>query len=1371
MLLLPYRSVTEAIEGEEGGEEPSQHPPQQYDALSEVNAIQRGDLCTTPSSSIAALYRNLVHATKEVFRMESCISSFCHQQLAVTTPQPSSSLALMKELCERYDVLQGAKNELQLSTIQLHAGELEASRKRGGKAVRVLTQLCRAYRGGALQTLETDGGVLGPSSQSTALQAFVLLPIALYNLACVTDLCARRKAAREPNTHGNPERREARSLFFQSYELAEEFYGPSHDLVRELHKSFGEERLERWKEGQRRSGSMRSAAVLSSSSGSSYSKVFIPSPLPPAPPTLPSAYYNIANSIAAGLQGQSAQQRKPPHHLPPPPPMPLVAAAGAPAAAESSGNPTNLPMDPNTMSTLGSSKLQLLGGFSPFTDSHIRLAPPPIRSAAAATGSVASASSSSNIFLRGSQASHRSASNQHHHHHHHAGAGPPHAIAAGGTVDSFNSTADSTPSKRKAFNRRHLSLSQSQVSSLRSCHRLARPDDALDLAGPTPEFIPPNPVQEAQEREVKEMKQQRRRERRIRTFLPEEAERKQKKAAEKQQRREKRERHEKKKAILAQRKAQEALQAAVDGARLRDSGGEDEEDDDGVKMTDREGDQAGDSSASPPLLVDTSSSPQQLQQGGWVDGEGLGSEGEEPYRELVTPEGREQSDATPPPKRQAGGNAAADEQQKGGKKAKKYSQDDASADDVEAARRGGGGAQRLSAWEGSPSVFIHGQLPSISADGSSREDSHGLSHPKLHSDDDMEDDGADLSSLSASLPASSSTDEPSSEDDEDEEEETVEERKARYEVEMQIYYLGTYRRRVKAAIRIQCAWRSSVARLKLYNLRQLLYFTHYRRQKAAALCITYYMRSRLDHAALQHRLRLQFKGDVRRAVEERREVQAVRVLEQFFLRSLQQKRERTAMMKTMRIHNAKWLHAYSIAALIIQRWWPLVRQERQYWLQRGEEVREEARAIAEAARREKAATSIQALVRGVQERKALRILQAKRRREIMDLQQQLNSCTSLVRLVLTEYVEREAKAEARAKRIEDQQRDAADVIAGGWANALARRRFQMALSCARSLRLAASRVQRWWRRFYAARERRYLREMNATAERDRIDEEFRIYRATLRLQCFARVVLAKAAMRRQRARYGRGVLHAMGVLQSVGRGCLQRRALLVHREEVRQAAEEAAQQAAVTQRRQAAAVAAWIEAKRTAVLVEQRRCARLTEKLYIRRLVRQELREEKSAIRIQRTWRRYYKLREDFRVHYEMRCAEAKVLMAVVKLQCFWRQCMAKEALRYRKGLLAKRIVKRLEAEDRQGAQWVNDIQYFLIEFDCGYRRLTNLEEDVRQNMALRFHNTLRVLRGELVDESEGEQEPLNVTAAVEAYYKEDYLSTWGHVYDDDDDE
>lgn len=964
-----------------------------------------------------------------------------------------------------------------------------------------------------------------------------------------------------------------------------------------------------------------------------------------------------------------------------------------------------------------------------------------------------------------------------------------------------------------------LGKSNSVVSTVLSCHRLERPDDAFFLFSPSPEVIPPKPPKEAQiEKELEEKEAQRKRERRIRTFLPEEVERKRKKKEERLQRKKKRERHAAKKAYFGKTKAQAVEEKDRDSkSSLRSSSPIRRQDSTDENVL------GGEALHKFSITSDVASSPQQFLKTarlrkstaiksdnedivGGIDAadgapapttaassDAASRPGEERDAAVTSPEGR-RAYMRRHTEENVYGETMGEEGAKStptNRRVREYHDSERKGDEGDAAdgvssRKSENDLQEEGKEKRAASLTSRlARLKKHRSTSSFLQDQQLSKRESIVDDvDEFLDTRESFSSLSSSSIAPSSV--RSGDDDselENDDDETVEERKDRYDIEMQLYFFGAHRKREMAAHVIQRAWRCSVARLSLYNLRQCFYQQLYVRQKAASLCIVGYVRSILMQRRLQARRAERLTNDARRIRREQKEVSAVRTIEKAFLRYWAQKRRRAKLAEELNLIRDAQLAQFESACVIVQRWWRIIPPIRDYWVQRGVEVRKQREIEEEHARRTAAATRIQAVVRGRQARRFCRRYRLQRVQEREKQLEKLIWSTELVKLSLTEWCLRAKRLKQAARFEEQREHEAVRCITHGWQAALSNRRFQLALTKSRQIRVAAATIQRAFKKFYASRERRYLREMSITAEKERLDREFLIYRATLKLQCFARVILAKAAYRRQRARYGRGVAYSLTLIQSVGRGLLARQQFNAFRFATHEKQRQEAMRAAQTRQRNIDVFQGFILARESAVKKEHKACDRLTNKLFIRLLVRRELKREKAAVCIQRVFRRYLLLKRAFIKQYEEECAADAALRAVVKIQCAWRQWLSRGEVRKKRWFAFKAEQKRDIQEEVLANQWIIEVQYFMAEFEHQRRHYVNLEADIRDHISWSQQKELKQLyRAEenvfSVDgtkschnDEERELPPMNVTVALEGYWCEKTkgnIDAWYSLYAED---
>lgn len=1432
-LILPYPAAhCAAAEGEE-----------KANAIGELQATKKEvpirGLQTLASPAAQALYEPAAAYAKSVYRVESRISFFAHQSSSMLPPSSSGPSSphlerlrpLVTDLSFKYTPIRGVILEMQLCILQAHAGMYRASEKRGRKAVELLQTLYHQYRGSA--QVNFKGSLEGSASQPEEVQTLSLLPIALYNLACTVDLISRDRAAQDPSSRGYPERAEARNLFFQAYRYAKQFLGKSHEIILELTRLFGIERLARWEvrfSEQVAHGGDRDSPAASVFSDSATSSAAFMHPLPPPVAMLAGTAEMISASLPRAARDRVEVvkvsyplTKKRPHHLP---------------AVTNGDNADPTKRTPLPLLSLDHSELQasqLTAGSSPRIGAT--------QQAPAARGGDSSQLSQKNIprppglgakssgefgrFLsfnpqgrRISDISGRSGS-----YHTSNNISADSAIGGGANISNAN-----------LVRRGSRMTARSVVSEVLSCHRLGRPDDALSLSGPTAEYVAPNVMKEA-EAQKKEEAKRRKRERRIRTFDPDELEKKAKRKMEKEERKRKREHHQQKKEYFAKQARQRTLREemrketnatispkssrrkrrspvdniSLSGSSVLRSIGLNEEKSLEKDLTQTlffssKGDMRDEGAREKGLQLthrfnaERNANPQ-------IGADGVSSRGEDGVV------GRDEEGGQGIGVDGVAGHDTAEVHGIDVDRAQHLDEDEGADGESKLVKAGGATEKSIHYGTEEDSQTLHESLVSPEWQKSSRQSSSRASgkrkkkksksksaenstsnllskrqenssamggrteSPRESLMEGTKVDEVEFSSLSTQ--SLSLTSELTSSESEQDDEETVEERKDRFDLEMQIYYLCTRRKREAAACVIQRAWRCSVAKLELYNLRQHFYMNLYKLQKAAGLCIVGFMRSSFLKFRLQAKEEARRKADEQRVLCERREMRAVVVLERAFIRFLEIKRRRESLRKELNLDRDLRLSKYESAAVILQRWWRVIPPVHAYWVQRGKEVKAEREARELEERRRAAATTIQSLVRGIQTRRQVRRYRAFLIQERKDRQARLEWSTNLVRLALTEWCLRAKRLQREAAFAEHKEYEAVRCITQGWQNVLAHRRFEMALNQAREIRTAAEKIQRAYRRHYASREWRYLREISCTVEKERIDSEFREYRATITLQCFARVVLAKAAYRRRKARYGRGVLHALGVLQSVGRGCLTRQAFNQYRLDTYEAQRVAREAAAAYTQRCKDIVEGFALARRSSQLREEKACDKLFNKLLVRRIVRNELRQENAAVAIQRAFRRYMGLKRDFIRDYEEQCASSAALVAVVKIQCAWRQWKARQLFKQQFGLSVKAFRNRLIAEEIDSEEWIRKIHYFFGEHHHMRRRIVNLESDLRETLLwVENQERKKALRRESArmqgveyreEEEEEEEPPMNVTAALEGYFLDDKAQKWTALYEEDE--
>ncbi|KAG8348398.1 hypothetical protein TRVL_00775 [Trypanosoma vivax] len=551
-------------------------------------------------------------------------------------------------------------------------------------------------------------------------------------------------------------------------------------------------------------------------------------------------------------------------------------------------------------------------------------------------------------------------------------------------------------------------------------------------------------------------------------------------------------------------------------------------------------------------------------------------------------------------------------------------------------------------------------------------------------------------------------------DDEEAEEETVEEAKERCETELLIYFKQASLRRTKSACIIQCAWRCSVSRAALKERQQILFWHVYQRQKAATSCIEGFLSSVLARKLLQKWQKLSAAEVERRVSYERRVVDSIVVIAYFVTEALARRRQMVELCKLLRIQNMDELQLRISATTIVSRWWRIVRVRKAYWRRRAKEVAEQRRLKALKEQQDNAATQIQRCVKGYLARCDVKRM-IKRLAEEHELRQRrLRESIDLVRLCLQEYTRRCERLAAEAVHRTVRHEEAAAVIQQGWRAALRREAVHNALTRCRRIVRSVLMIQRVYRRFCAGIEIRYLRRVQQVMNQDRLDAEYREYRAIIRLQCFARLVIAKREARHRRAAIGRGFFFAAITIQSASRGGTTRMKLgqaLHHRKKFMLLEQERLQ---CEKEQRIATINAFLRARLSGRMAEDRRCHRLTEKLYMRRRVRRELLREKCATIIQRGTRRWIACRRKREEAERGRAMRALVLTCVVRLQSIIRMFLARRQYRQLRYLYNVEQKKREDMEEVALLLWADEWRAAILQCEHDRRRIESLEAQGR---------------------------------------------------------
>lgn len=614
-----------------------------------------------------------------------------------------------------------------------------------------------------------------------------------------------------------------------------------------------------------------------------------------------------------------------------------------------------------------------------------------------------------------------------------------------------------------------------------------------------------------------------------------------------------------------------------------------------------------------------------------------------------------------------------------------------------------------------------------------------------------------------------------SSDEEEHEEETLEEKTTRYRREILSYFSYMHHMRHRAAIAVQCAWRCAQARQALKERQQKLYGYVHVIQQAAALCIQGFLQAFILNKARVRRLAQNETASVQRAAEERRRLLAAQVLSRAVRRWLDGKRQYDALRSALNVKRDERLRLYEKAAIQVQRWWPVARQRKAYWRRRAMEVEAERRHREAAEQLDRAATKIQCHVRGVLGRKMATQYRRQRMEEQKEDQRRRSQGATVIATALREYatrLERVAKAEAVAVV---RREEAARIISSGWRHAIQRRLFADALQRAMTMRKAAQSIQWAWRCFVAGRQRRYLRQLRYTLAEERLAWEIVEYRATLRLQAFARMIITRAAVRRLRATRGRLWYQILEALQSAGRGALARRQLAALRAE--RAAMERAEAAAAEQRRQKAAVLTQVSLRwqQSCQLTQALHRSVLAERIVVRKAAYRQLREEAAAVVIERAVRRWLRRRRVAALEAEMAEAFVQISVAVVLIQTAWRGFLARQERRLRAMAADEAARKRIKMEEVMQLIWKDQVEELeltlilerqYIAEDEYYRRGRIRDAYTKSFYAALGRGQKLQIRDAGANEEAAAPMPLSSTAS-----SVDEATEWAGLYDDSGEE
>ena len=558
----------------------------------------------------------------------------------------------------------------------------------------------------------------------------------------------------------------------------------------------------------------------------------------------------------------------------------------------------------------------------------------------------------------------------------------------------------------------------------------------------------------------------------------------------------------------------------------------------------------------------------------------------------------------------------------------------------------------------------------------------------------------------------------------------IQERLAHWTEDVTGRLFSEYRQRYNAALRIQRAWKCSQCRLETYNRRQIFYHHLYVQQVGAVQAITSTFRTLL---AKKHRLAAverQRADQLERVEQERRRNRSATIINRNVRLYLIRKHKTQSLMRLLQLQQEEKLKQYDVAAVLVQRWWRIVRVQKTYWRKRQAEYAEELRLKTEREKLGRAATEIQRIVRGLLGRRYFAQFKIRRLQEIKEYKRKVKESTVLVRTFLRELQLRLVR-QRHEKELELSRRHSA-VIAEqtSWEDALRRRAIAEAKRQSIRVTESALTIQRFVRQVRSRRELKYRKTVQRATNSLRIDKEFRERRAAIRLQCFARVLFAKQAVRKVKASFGRRLLLATKLVQRAARGYQERTMI----GPVYQLARKMTLDAIACARERKAMLVTRIQAF-VRSLMSTRAAVQLhdaieAEEQYVVKRYLHERREDEAAAKIQSLARmRIDKNRVDA-LRREMLRQQQLALRAVCCIQRFTRQLLARRALHQR-----RRDRERKHAQLVAAAQLQHELHVMrAMEFDTicelEFLQILNTEEQqwssIRQSFFISSRSDLR---------------------------------------------
>jgi len=477
---------------------------------------------------------------------------------------------------------------------------------------------------------------------------------------------------------------------------------------------------------------------------------------------------------------------------------------------------------------------------------------------------------------------------------------------------------------------------------------------------------------------------------------------------------------------------------------------------------------------------------------------------------------------------------------------------------------------------------------------------------------------------------------------------------------------ANFERRCRAALRIQSAWRCARARLEAFNRRQVLYHFYHQLQRAAAASIL--AKYRTFVAKRDARRRIAEIRERRAAIAATEHVQrkAVLVIQRAMLAHVRKCRREAELLRLLQLEQAAKLKQYDTAAVIVQRWWPLAKEQRAYWRRRNEELAEQRLVEAERQRKHNAATNISRVFRGHVARRYARDFREAERERKHRLQLAIRGSIDAIRIFLREVRARKERL-ALERDLELRRRDtAAARIQQSWERSLQREHMHLVAKRGRLVKASAAIIQRCYRRYRARRDLRVLRTVSRTQAHIRVEREWKQERAARRIQCAWRQNLARKCVRRVKASYGRKLLLATWLLQRCGRGYASRAEEGMEHALRIQLVEHAMREAFRKRERMAALIQAACRAQLSVNDALTRKAAVEAEELLIVRRTRREMFEDKNATKIQALVRGHHGRTRAQQQADLLRSCEVLVLRSAVRLQCFVRKTLARRELHRR---------------------------------------------------------------------------------------------------------